>query len=257
MASIRPTHPAFLELRGVTKYYTEGTGESRLERIILHQAQLSVAQGEIVVVLGRSGSGKSTLLNLFSGIDLPDGGEVIVGGNSINTLSEHDRTVFRRRHIGFVFQFFNLLPTLTVEENILLPLELNNRTGSEDRHYALELLAEVGLAHRARTFPDKLSGGEQQRVAIVRAFVHNPTLVLADEPTGNLDLETGVQVMALLDKLVRQQGKTLLMATHSPDVIGLADRVVTVQEGHIIETSAQKIRSTTTHTVTHLLNDKG
>lgn len=236
-----PTQPAFLELRSVTKHYTEGTGASRLRRTILHQAQLSVAQGEIVVVLGRSGSGKSTLLNLLSGIDLPDAGDIVVNGNHINRLSEHERTLFRRKSIGFVFQFFNLLPTLTVEENILLPLELNGRTDREAQQYALGLLDSVGLADRAKAFPDKLSGGEQQRVAIVRALVHQPMLVLADEPTGNLDLETGVQVMELLDNLVRQQGKTMLMATHSPDVIGLADRVLRVQDGLIMEIAAGQV----------------
>jgi putative ABC transport system ATP-binding protein len=228
----------FITLRGVSKSYRDGSTDA--VRYILHQADFSAQQGEIVVLLGRSGSGKSTLLNLLSGIDVPDiedgnEGTICIGGQTITMLSEQDRTLFRRQHIGFVFQFFNLLPTLTVEENVLLPLELNNRVGTSDPETARELLAEVGLADRAHTFPDRLSGGEQQRVAIVRALIHQPMLILADEPTGNLDAETGAQVLNLLDRLVRRTGKTMVMATHSKDIVGLADRVVTVREGKIVE----------------------
>jgi putative ABC transport system ATP-binding protein len=233
-----PHKPDFISLHGVSKSYQEGGAQ----RSVLHEADFAAHEGEIVVLLGRSGSGKSTLLNLLSGIDLPDTGDVCVGGQAINALSERDRTMLRRQHIGFVFQFFNLLPTLTVEENLLLPLELNGRTSRNDREAALELLSEVGLLHRAQTFPDRLSGGEQQRVAIVRALVHRPLLVLADEPTGNLDFETGLHVLDLLDRLVRRAGKTMVMATHSKDVIGLADRIVTVREGKI-ETQSTVLRS--------------
>jgi putative ABC transport system ATP-binding protein len=134
-----------------------------------------------------------------------------------------------------VFQFFNLIPTLTVEENLLLPLELNGRTGEAARRAALALLDEVGLADRAGSFPEQLSGGEQQRVAVVRALVHDPVLVLADEPTGNLDLDTGRQVLALLDRLTRPAGKTMVMVTHSPDVVGVADRVLRIQDGRLVE----------------------
>lgn len=224
---------AFIRFRGVSKSYIEG--ETSAARRVLHEADFSMQRGEIVVVVGRSGSGKSTLLNLLSGIDAADAGTISVAGRDIGTLPERERTLFRREHIGFVFQFFNLLPMLTVEENVLLPLELNRRAAANDRQTALELLAEVGLADRAGAFPDRLSGGEQQRVAIVRALAHNPALILADEPTGNLDAETGTQVLNLLDRLVRRTGKTMVMATHSQDVIGLADRVVTVREGKIVE----------------------
>ena len=155
------------------------------------------------MVLGRSGSGKSTLLNLLSGIDLPTAGEVWVAGRNLGALTERQRTLFRRRSIGFVFQFFNLIPTLTVEENLLLPLELAGRVDAAAHRRAAELLERVGLADRLRSFPDRLSGGEQQRVAVARALAHDPDLVLADEPTGNLDLDTGLEVLALLDELVR------------------------------------------------------
>ena len=183
----------------------------------------------------KSGSGKSTLLNLISAIDTPSSGEIIIDGQPLTRLSEHERTLFRRRNIGFIFQFFNLVPTLTVEENLLLPLELNGRTSPADRAHARDLLGRVGLADRAATYPDRLSGGEQQRVAIARALVHDPLLVLADEPTGNLDSDTSAQVLDLLDTLVRQAGKTLLMVTHSTDVVGMADRVLRMREGHLEE----------------------
>ena len=159
----------------------------------------------------------------------------MVAGRDLGAMSERERTLFRRRSLGFVFQLFNLIPTLTVEENLLLPLELSGRVTAADRERALGLLERVGLADRARTFPDRLSGGEQQRVAVARALAHEPDLVLADEPTGNLDLETGLEVLRLLDQLVRSRGKTLVMATHAREVIGLADRLFTIDHGHLRE----------------------
>jgi putative ABC transport system ATP-binding protein len=220
-----------IEIRNLTKTYEEGGRQ----RTVLREAEASIERGELAVLVGRSGSGKSTLLNLLSGIDLPTSGEVIVDGVSLGRLSERERTLFRRERIGFVFQFFNLIPTLTVEENLLLPLELKGKVSPEERRGALDLLAEVGLADRARTWPDRLSGGEQQRVAVARALAHNPSLVLADEPTGNLDLETGLQVLEILDRLTRQAGKTLVMVTHSPEVVGMADRVFRVEECRLVE----------------------
>jgi putative ABC transport system ATP-binding protein len=187
------------------------------------------------VLLGKSGSGKSTLLNLISGIDTPSGGAVWVDGQDLTRLSERERTLFRRRSIGFIFQFFNLVPTLTVLENVLLPLELNGRSGPAARAAAMAMLAEVGLDDRGPSYPDRLSGGEQQRVAIARALVHSPALILADEPTGNLDAETGQQVLALLDQLTRQAGRTMVMVTHSPEVVGLADRVFRITDGRLAE----------------------
>jgi putative ABC transport system ATP-binding protein len=202
---------------------------------VLDAASGQIRRGEFVVLLGPSGSGKSTLLNLIAGIDAPDSGWVEVDGVRLHELREHERTLFRRERMGFVFQFFNLLPTLTVEENLLLPLELTGRIGSGERARARALLDEVGLAERAGTFPDRLSGGEQQRIALCRALIHEPALILADEPTGNLDPETGAQVTDLLDRLVRAQGRTLLAVTHSRELAAHADRVLRIERGRLID----------------------
>jgi putative ABC transport system ATP-binding protein len=185
----------FIRLVGLSKAYREG--ERR--RVVLDGASAEFARGEFISLLGRSGSGKSTLLNLVSGIDRPDAGEIWVGDRELTRLSERERTLFRRRHIGFVFQFFNLIPTLTVMENVTLPLELGGASVKAARAAAEPLMEAVGLLDRAGAYPDKLSGGEQQRVAIARALVHDPMLVLADEPTGNLDEATGQSVLALLE----------------------------------------------------------
>jgi putative ABC transport system ATP-binding protein len=218
-----------IELAGLTKTYTEAGGE----RVVFRDLNLRTEDGEIVVLLGPSGSGKTTLLNLVSGIDLPTAGEVRIDGVTLTGLSERNRTLFRRDHIGFVFQFFNLIPTLTVEENLLLPLELSGRETSADHERARSLLAEVGLADRAGVYPDRLSGGEQQRVAVARALSHDPAVVLADEPTGNLDRETGRSVLALLERLARKVGKTVLIVTHSEEAIPLADRVLVLRDGRL------------------------
>lgn len=220
-----------IQLRSVSKSFQEG----EKQRAVLDRIDFDVKRGEIIVLLGRSGSGKSTLLNLLSGIDLPDSGQVVIDDADLAAMNEHERTLFRREQVGFVFQFFNLIPTLTVAENLLLPLSLNGIEGKTAEQKANQLLQEVALLDRAQTFPDRLSGGEQQRIAIARALIHEPALVLADEPTGNLDMETGKNIIDLLDRLVRQQGKTMIMATHSREVIGLADRVVSVRAGKIIE----------------------
>jgi putative ABC transport system ATP-binding protein len=226
-----PATSPLIELRDLTKAYEEGGRR----RMVLCDANASFARGELAVLVGRSGTGKSTLLNLLSGIDQPDSGEVIVDGVSLSKLSERERTLFRRDRIGFVFQFFNLIPTLTVEENLLLPLELKGKVSREQREAALHLLEEVGLRDRAASYPDRLSGGEQQRVAVARALAHDPLLVLADEPTGNLDLETGLQVLEILDRLTRRAGKTMVMVTHSPEVVGLADRVFRIEDCRLVE----------------------
>jgi len=221
----------FIRLTDIHKCYREGDRE----RTIFRGAELSVESGQWIALLGRSGSGKSTLLNLISGIDLPDRGEVIVGESTINRLTERDRTLFRRRRIGFVFQFYNLIPTLTVQENLLLPLELAGEVTPEGKTHARELLESVGLADRAASYPDRLSGGEQQRVAVARALIHRPALVLADEPTGNLDSETGRQVLELFDTLVRGAGATMVLVTHSAEVAERADRVLAVRDGLLVE----------------------
>jgi putative ABC transport system ATP-binding protein len=211
--------------------------EAGQTRLILDRLNLEFATGQFVCLVGKSGSGKSTLLNLISGIDAPTQGHVTIYTEDravrITALSDHQRTLFRRRHIGIVFQFFNLIPTLTVLENVTLPLELAGARG-EGRGQATELLARVGLGDRLATYPDRLSGGEQQRVAIARALVHNPLLILADEPTGNLDEETGESVLHLLLELTRDMGKTLIMATHASDVAEQADLVLHLVHGKLV-----------------------
>lgn len=224
-----------VELKGIGKSYQEGDRE----RVVFRDAELSIEPGAWVFLLGRSGSGKSTLLNLISGIDLPERGEVMVDGKALNRLSERERTLFRRNHIGFVFQFYNLIPTLTVEENVLLPLELAGLLTTEHRARARDLLDAVGLGDRGRTFPDRLSGGEQQRIAVARALVHAPKLVLADEPTGNLDAETGRQVLDLFQRLLRPAGTTLVLVTHSGEVAAMADRVLTIKDGLLVESAGR------------------
>jgi len=200
---------------------------------VLHGIDLTIDEGEFVVLLGVSGSGKSTLLNLISGIDEPSGGVILLDGVEVTRLDERARTLHRRDQVGIVFQFFNLIPTLTVLENVTLPLELRGENRRQSDQRGLALLARVGLADRASDFPDRLSGGEQQRVAIARALVHEPRLVLADEPTGNLDAETGRSVLALLLELTREAGRTLLMATHDSSIIPQADRVLRIQSGRL------------------------
>jgi putative ABC transport system ATP-binding protein len=226
--------PPAVELRNLTKLYEE---DSR-RRAVLDDVSATIRRGELAVLVGRSGSGKSTLLNLVAGIDLPSSGEVLIDGAVVSALRERDRTLLRREKMGFVFQFFNLIPTLTVEENLLLPLELKRALDRTSRANALALLAEVGLADRARAYPDRLSGGEQQRLAVARALAADPLLVLADEPTGNLDLDTGLEVLDLLDRLTRRAGKTLLMVTHATEVVGIADRVFRIADGKLVDKTA-------------------
>ena len=221
-----------IELIGVSKSYREG--DRSLE--VLTDASAAIEAGERVAILGPSGSGKSTLLNLISGIDQPEGGQVRVGGIDLGALSERDRTLFRRKRIGFVFQFFNLLPTLTALENLLLPLELADAVGAaEAEARARHLLDGIQLSDRAETFPDRLSGGEQQRIAIARALIHGPDLLLADEPTGNLDQDTGERVVGLLDELVSASGTTMVVVTHSLALASRMDRILHVDRGQLVE----------------------
>lgn len=214
---------ALTELTDVHKSYSG--------QVVLNGARLAVERGEFVVVVGRSGSGKSTLLKLIGGLDAPDAGRIIHDGRDLGSMNDFERTRFRRQSLGFVFQFFNLIPTLTVAENVELPLTLNRVGRSEIVERTRRLLDELGLPACADKFPDELSGGEQQRVAIARALVHEPTLVVADEPTGNLDLETAEHVLQLLRRSCRERRTTLIMATHSPEAAVLADRVVEIRKG--------------------------
>lgn len=221
---------AVVEIRGLCKTYDEGDKQ----RQIFDAVDLDIHAGEFFALIGKSGSGKSTLLNLISGVDFPDAGTIHIGGTDITALPERAQTLFRREQIGIVFQAFNLIPTLTVLENITLPYELRGRAGREGEQRARRLLERVGLGGRADAFPDKLSGGEQQRVAIARALVNEPMLVLADEPTGNLDETNGQAVLSLLLELTREAGKTLVMATHNLEIIPLADRVCRLHEGKLV-----------------------
>ncbi len=223
--------PSFIAIRKLRKHYTEGDRQ----RIIFADLNLDIGRGEFVALLGQSGSGKSTLLNLLGGIDLPDAGQIRISDRMLTALPEVERTRFRRRHIGFVFQFFNLIPTLTVEENLLLPLELNGLATPDQRDRALELLDHVGLGNRRHSFPERLSGGEQQRLALARALVHGPWLLLADEPTGNLDAVTGERILELLLTLHRQAETTMVMVTHSQAVAARADRILVLDAGQIRE----------------------
>lgn len=228
-----------VQLNNLRKSYAEG----KHHRVILDQVNVTFQRGEFILLLGTSGSGKSTLLNLISGIDAPDSGDIMVNGVTINRLSERQRTLFRREHIGFIFQFFNLIPTLTVFENITLAMQLNGGVDKAGEGRVRQLLERVGLSQRQDAFPDRLSGGEQQRVAILRAVAHNPTLLLADEPTGNLDETTGQTILALLLELTRQANKTLIMATHNPEIIPLADKVYRVKNNSLVLSPAPAGRS--------------
>jgi putative ABC transport system ATP-binding protein len=222
---------SLVRLEGICKSYREG----ETERVVLSAVDASFAAGERVAILGKSGSGKSTLLHLMSGIDLPTRGEVEVLGQRLSAMGEEERTLFRRDRVGLVFQAMNLIATLTVEENLVLPLELQGVESSKARQEARALLEELGLGGRGASFPDALSGGEQQRVAVGRAVIHRPGLLLADEPTGSLDEETGRQVIALIDRLTRNRERTVIVVTHDHDVARWADRVLFLDKGNLSE----------------------
>lgn len=207
-------------------------GESRVRA--LDGLTLTIPPGGFTAIVGRSGSGKSTLLNLAAGIDAPTSGEVWVEGRALSTLDDDALTRLRRERVGVVYQFFHLLPTLDVRENVALPLLLEGRPEREALARADALLAEVGMAPRAKARPHTLSGGEMQRASVARALVHDPALVLADEPTGNLDSRAAVQVVQLLADLVRRHGSTLVMVTHSREAADAADRVVTLSDGRVV-----------------------
>jgi len=239
MSSPAQTANIQVRLKNLGRSYIEG--ERKHE--VLRNISADFAAGESVAIRGRSGSGKSTLLNLISGIDAPDCGQVVVAGLDITAMTERDRTIFRRRHIGFVYQAFNLVPTLTVADNVRLVLELNKVPEAETVARIDQLLVAVDLRNRADSYPDVLSGGEQQRVAIARALCHRPTLLLADEPTGNLDDKTAGRVMALLDALLRKTGGTMIVATHSSTVASFCDRVLELHDGSLAPQQEQRARS--------------
>ncbi|MBP45164.1 MAG: ABC transporter ATP-binding protein [SAR324 cluster bacterium] len=219
----------FLELKNLHKSYQDGSGIHH----ILKGAELHSEQGETIAILGNSGSGKSTLLNLIAGIDLPDQGEVLIQGKSLGQLSEKKRTLLRRKKMGFVFQSFNLIPTLNVEENLMLPLEMNGIPNNSG--IIPQMLDGLNLQGREESYPDRLSGGEQQRVAVARALMHQPSLLLADEPTGNLDGETSQETLKLINHFVHRSGTTMIIATHSQKVVEWVDRVFNIEDGILIE----------------------
>jgi putative ABC transport system ATP-binding protein len=231
---------ALIKLEGISKSYMEGETKHQ----ILENVSLGFSGNKFTALLGKSGSGKSTMLNIISGIDSPDKGDIWIGDTPLTRLSDKERTLFRRNKIGIIFQFFNLIPTLTVLENVTLPKELSGFKKKESNKRGMELLEKVGMENRFNTYPDKLSGGEQQRVAIARALVNNPELILADEPTGNLDTETGKKVLELLLELTTEAGKTMIMVTHSFEILPFADMVYTLQKGnfHLVDKKSLSIQ---------------
>ena len=218
-----------LEVQGLSKIY--GTGEAAVHA--LKHATFAVPKGEFVVVVGESGSGKSTLLNMIGALDTPTAGKVFIDGKDIFSMKERSLTVFRRRNIGFIFQSFNLIPELTVEQNIILPVLLDYQ--KPDREYLEGLLAVLGLKERRHHLPSQLSGGQQQRVAIGRALITRPALILADEPTGNLDTQNTSEVIALLKEASRMYEQTIIMITHSQSIAQAADRILRVSDGVVTD----------------------
>jgi putative ABC transport system ATP-binding protein len=222
-----------VKIENVTRVYQVG----KVETQALRGVNLSIAGGEFTALVGPSGSGKTTLLQMIGCLDLPTSGRVFINGKDVTTLNRNQRADTRRGMIGFIFQFFALIPTLTAYENVEMPLLLNGHSPKERRERVMELLKAVDLTDRADNRPDQLSGGQQQRVAVARALAPKPTLILADEPTANLDTENGKQVMEIMQRLNKETGVTFIFATHDPRVINYASRVVTLQDGLIVKDS--------------------
>ena len=220
-----------VSLRNVVKHYTRG--KERIE--VLHSINLEIAPGEFLALMGPSGSGKTTLLNLIGGLDRPSAGEVTVGGERVDALSGGQLSKWRARHVGFIFQFYNLMPVLTAYENVELPLLLTNLSRKQRKAHVEACLAMVGLSERMDHYPNELSGGQQQRVAIARALVTDPTLIVADEPTGDLDRATGEEVLKLMDELHRDLGKTIVMVTHDPKAASRASRMIHLEKGVLVD----------------------
>jgi putative ABC transport system ATP-binding protein len=217
-------------LEDVVKTYRMG----EVEVHALNHTDLTIRKGEFVVILGPSGSGKTTLLNMLGGIDTPTSGRIVIDGEDISRSTQRELTLFRREKVGFVFQFFNLIPTLTAEENVRFAIQLASRDGVPPSRTASELLEIVGLGDRLHHFPSQLSGGEQQRVAVARALAKDPVMVLGDEPTGNLDFHTGKLVLGALKELNAQEGKTVVVVTHNSPIARVADRILHLRDGGIV-----------------------
>ena len=218
-----------LRVENLTKVY--GKGESKV--VALNNVSFSVNKGEFVAIVGASGSGKSTMLHLIGGVDRPTEGNIFIGGKNIFKMNDDKLAIFRRRQIGLIYQFYNLIPILDVEENITLPLELDNR--EIDREYLEQLLRLLGLEHRRKHLPNELSGGQQQRVSIGRALITNPSIILADEPTGNLDSKSSDEIVSLLKKSNKEYNQTVIMITHNLEIAKEADRIIKIEDGKIFE----------------------
>lgn len=219
---------AVLEVKELTKKY----GENESEVIALDHVSFSVEKGEFVTIVGASGSGKSTLMNMIGGIDHPTSGSVIIDGNDISMMTEDELAIFRRRNLGIIYQFYNLISTLTAEENIVLPWKLDGR--KENRELLDEIIKMLGLETRAGHLPGQMSGGQQQRVSIGRALINNPAFILADEPTGNLDSKTGSEIMDILKLTNQKYNQTILLVTHDEKIALQADRIITISDGKIM-----------------------
>ncbi len=227
--------PALIQIENVNRTFRRGSEEIQ----VLAGLDLAVQKGEFLALMGPSGSGKSTLLNLIGGLDRPTGGSVSIGGDRIDQLSDRSLAAWRSRHIGFVFQFYNLLPVLNAERNVELPLLLTQLSKQQRREHAETALKIVGLSHRLKHYPRTLSGGEQQRVGIARAIVTDPTILLCDEPTGDLDRKSGDEILTLLQTLNREQGKTIVMVTHDPHASARASRTVHLDKGQLSNTQPE------------------
>ena len=212
----------------LVKYYGDGESEVRA----IDHTSIEVENGEFVAIVGRSGSGKSTLLHMLGGLDRPDSGEVMIGGKNIFSLKDEQLAVFRRRKIGFIFQGFNLIPALNVWENIILPLGLDGKKVNRD--FVMDIVKSIGLSEKLKSLPSQLSGGQKQRVAIARALASRPAIILADEPTGNLDSKTEMEVISILKTCVHKYGQTLVMITHDETIAQMADRVMIIEDGKVV-----------------------
>lgn len=220
---------SILQTQDLTKIY--GRGETAVQA--LNHVNINIEKGEFVAITGASGSGKSTLLHMLGAVDCPTSGKVLIDGDDIFSMKAKNLAVFRRRKIGFIFQFYNLIPVLTARENIAVPVMLDGQ--KVDEAYLEEIMEALGIRERANHLPNQLSGGQQQRVAIARALIHRPSIILADEPTGNLDTKNGREIISLLKSSVRKYGQTLVLITHDQSVAAQADRIIVVEDGHVAE----------------------